>query len=194
MHCMLDFETLGNGADSIVVSLGAVWFNKEGIKHETLFLFSLRDQVIRERTFTASTLTWWMGQKDGAREVFKKLGDGLDMPAFFEKFEHESRFAMAKVGEGWDQFRPWGNGANFDVSIMEDLYRRHHEKRDEGIPWKFWNTICYRTFNMLTDCKKLRARPHGTHHSALDDARYQAQTVLAYWAAQAAKKAKKANV
>ena len=190
MYVMLDYETLGNGADTIVLSLGAVYFNRDGIHHEKLFHFNLRDQVSNKRTFTASTLIWWMGQKEGAREVFKKLGDdALTIENFFLEFETESELAMKKVNETWDQFKPIGNGANFDISILEDIYRRHHGKRDEGIPWKFWNVICYRTFNLLTDCKKLLARPHGTHHSALDDARYQANTVLAYWKAQDAKKA-----
>lgn len=185
---MLDFETLGSGADTIVVSLGAVGFNKNGIVGEALFEYDLLDQQKAGRTFTASTLQWWMEQKDQARAVFKQNDRKLTLEKFFENFERAVSNWAAKVGENWDEVKPWGNGANFDVSILEDIYRRHHSRRDQGIPWKFWNVCCFRTFNMLTDCKRYAARPHGTHHSALDDARYQANCVLAYWKAKQLKK------
>lgn len=184
MHLMLDFETLGSGADTIVVSLGAVAFNKTGILNERLFLFDIHSQVNAGRSFTASTLAWWMRQKDGARAVFSEEltpGKRVTLEEFFKDFDDFNIEAMGRVGETYDQLKPWGNGANFDISILEDMYRRHHEKRDMGIPWKFWNVLCFRTFNTMTDAKRYLARPHGTHHSALDDARYQAEVVMAYW-------------
>ncbi len=181
---MLDFETLGTGTDTIVVSLGAVGFNKNGIIKEKLFLFDTHDQSLKGRTFTASTLQWWMRQKDEARAVFdpeKNPGKRLTLEEFFTEFYAFNLSALKEVDEGYDQLKPWGNGANFDLSILEDMYRRHHPNRDQGIPWKFWNVFCFRTFNALTDAKRYLARPHGTHHSALEDARYQAQVVMAYW-------------
>lgn len=193
MHCMLDFETLGSGTDTIVVSLGAAYFNKTGIKAEKLFLFDIHSQQMAGRSFTASTLEWWMRQKEGARDVFDKEktpGDRLTLKDFFVQFEKVSAEALALEEEAWDQFKPWGNGANFDISILEDMYRRHHENRDQGIPWKFWNVFCFRTFNALTDCKRYLARPHGTHHSALDDARYQAECVVNFWKRAKIKKGK----
>ena len=185
---MFDFETLGNGTDTMVLSLGAVAYNKTGIISKTLFEFEMLDQVKGGRTFTASTLQWWMRQSEQARAVFQPNDFKLDIDDFFPRLEHWSMEAMKTVGEGWDQYKPWGNGANFDISILEDIYRRHHPKRDEGVPWKFWNVMCYRTFNVLTDCKRLVGRPHGTYHSALDDALFQTNTVLAYWRAQELKK------
>lgn len=184
MHCMLDFETLGSGADTIVVSLGAVMFNKSGIHGEKLFLFDIHSQQVAGRSFTASTLEWWMRQSDAARDVFnpeKSPGPRLTLSQFFTEIESFWTASLEGAGENMDQLKPWGNGANFDISILEDIYRRHHEKRDQGIPWKFWNVYCFRTFNALTDAKRYLARPHGTHHSALDDARYQAQCVINFW-------------
>lgn len=178
---MLDFETLGNGSDTMVISLGAVGFNKSGIIGEALFEFDLLSQQKAGRSFTASTLQWWMERSDQARAVFKQNDKKIPIENFFREFEGNVLEWLRACKEDWDELKPWGNGANFDISILEDIYRRHHEKRDQGIPWKYWNVICFRTFTLLTDCKHLAARPHGTHHSALDDARYQAKCVLAYW-------------
>lgn len=178
---MLDYETLGNNSDTITLSLGIVSFNKTGIIGETLIKLDLDSQVTAGRTFTASTLQWWMNQSEQARAVFQPDGTEVTLADFFAVFEGAIKRDLGKIGERWDEVKLWGNGANFDVSITEDLYRRHHPKRDRGIPWKFWNTMCFRTFDVLTQCKKLHGRPHGTHHSALDDARYQAKCVLAHW-------------
>lgn len=177
---MLDFETLGTQFDTIVVSLGAVAFNKEGIKNEMLFEFDIPSQQKIGRSWDASTLAWWSKQGDGAKKVFEDSEFKITIAEFlpmFEKFIDES---CAKVGEKRDELKPWGNGANFDVVICEDLFRRHHSKGPASIPWKFYNVVCFRTFNMLTGAKDLLKR-HGVHHNALDDARYQAQCVLKYW-------------
>lgn len=188
---MIDFETLGSGSDTMVLSVGCVAFNKTGIVSSKLFEFDLLSQQIAGRSFTASTLQWWMGQKDEAKVVWKQNENKIYVGEFFALFETFCEEALSKVGEKWDEVKPWGNGANFDISILEDMYRRHHAKRDQGIPWKFWNVFCFRTFNHLTGCKKLLARPHGTYHTALADAEYQTNCVLAYWKAQELKRAKK---
>lgn len=191
MHLMIDFETLGTGADSIVVSMGAVGFNKAGIICEKLFEFDLLDQQILGRSFTASTLKWFMKQSDQARAVFNSENKKLKIAEFFGEFERFCLDGLQSQNERFDELKPWGNGANFDISILEDMYRRHHTLRDEGIPWKFWNVTCFRTFNLLTKCKDMHKRPQGTHHSALDDARYQANCVLAFYKVQQIKKAQK---
>ena len=79
--------------------------------------------------------------------------------------------------------------SGFDITIVEDLYRRHHEKHEFAIPWKFWNVWCFRTFNHLTKARD-KFKREGVHHDALDDARYQAQVVLNYWKSKTAKSAK----
>lgn len=191
MHVMIDIETLGNDHSTTVVSLGAVCFNNTGIISEKLFVLDYIEQIRLGRTVTGSTLQWWMGQEDGARAVFKddpkrpKLG----MAQFLQEFDKFLDDSLKKVGEKRDELKPWGNGANFDITIVEDLYRRHHEKHEFAIPWKFWNVWCFRTFNHLTKARD-KFKREGIHHDALDDARYQAQVVLNYWKSKTAAKAK----
>lgn len=189
MHLMLDFETLGTSGDTIVLSLGAVCFNRDGIVGENLFEFDLFDQVQSKRSFTASTMEWWMTKADAdARKVFEHNDFKLKIPEFFRGFEELCDQNLNKCQEKRDELKVWGNGANFDVVLIEDLYRRHHPRMEHAIPWKYWNVWCYRTFNNLTKCKDL-IRLAGTKHNALDDARFQANTILAYWKQQDARKA-----
>lgn len=175
MHLMLDFETLGSAATTCAVSLGAVAFNREGIIAEASYEFNLDEQARLGRTFTGDTLAWWMRQSETARAVFNSKEPKLKMAEFFEAFEAFIDNAARKVGEKRDQLKPWGKGSNFDISILEDMYRTQNRE----MPWKFWNVRCYRTFAELTKCEERVNRPHGTHHTAVEDARYQAQCVLA---------------
>lgn len=192
MHVMIDLETFGNDHSTAVVSMGVVCFNKTGIISEKLFLLDFVEQIKKGRTVTGSTLQWWLAQGDGAREVFKqeKDKDRLQLSKFFQEFEGFLDDSLKEVGEKRDELKPWGNGANFDITIVEDLFRRHHEKHEFAIPWKFWNVWCFRTFNHLTKARD-KFKREGIHHDALDDARYQAQVVLNYWKVKTATMAKR---
>lgn len=177
MNVMFDLETMGTSPDTIVLSLGAVAFNKNGILGEKLWKFSLLDQQRLGRTWDASTLQWWMRQSEDAREVFQPDDFEVTIEEYFEEFHEWVVPLMESQDEGFDQLKPWGQGANFDVAIMENIYKQHHENGDFATPWNFWNVRCHRTFKELTRCDQLVLRK-GTHHDALDDARYQAECVL----------------
>ena len=189
MHVMLDYETLGNTPCTTVVSLGLTCFNRSGILDKKYFEFDLNHQIKSGRSVKASTLEWWMNQKDSARAVFKTEPNKpkILLPTFFNEYESFVSKNLSEIGEKWDQVKPWGNGANFDVSITEHLYHNHHEKGEFGIPWKFWNVMCFRTFAAITGAKDLVKR-QGVHHNALDDAVYQTECVLAVWNKKATKK------
>lgn len=181
MYLMLDFETLGTAADTIVVSLGAVAFNKERIVLEKLYIFEITEQIKGGRTFSEGTLQWWMQpSRAEARKVFYAPEvPHMKMSDFFPDFESFIDEALFEVHESRDSLRPIGNGANFDVSLIENIFRTLHPKGETAIPWKFWNVWCFRTLNHVFNLYKLVARPHGTYHNALDDARYQAHCFMA---------------
>lgn len=191
MHAMIDLETLGNDYSTAVVSVGVVCFNKTGIVAEKLFVLDFVEQIKLGRTVTGSTLQWWMAQEDGARAVFKDdpKTPKLSVAQFLAELDKFFDATLKEAGEKRDELKPWGNGANFDIPIIEDFYRRHHAKHEFAIPWKFWNVWCFRTFNSLTKCKD-KFKREGIHHNALDDARYQANCVLNYWKSKTATKAK----
>jgi hypothetical protein len=188
---MLDFETLATAPGATFVSLGAVAFNKSGVVSKELYEFDIDDQLKSGREVSAGTVAWWMKQSEYSRKVFEHHDKKIKLAEFFPMFSTFIDGALKKVGETRSELKPWGNGANADVTWLEDLYRRHHPESEGGIPWKYWNVWCYRTFNALTKCKDLYERPHGTHHNALDDSLYQVNCVLAYWAKQAERKKKK---
>jgi len=188
---MIDIETLGNDHSTTVVSVGVVCFNNTGIISKKLFVLDFIEQLKRGRSVTGSTLQWWMGQGDSARAVFKDdpKKPKLSIEAFLTGLDSFLDESLKKVGEKRDELKPWGNGANFDITIIEDFYRSYHPKHEFGIPWKFWNVWCFRTFNHLTKAKD-KFKREGIHHDALDDAEYQANCVLNYWKTKSAAKAK----
>jgi exodeoxyribonuclease VIII len=74
----------------------------------------------------------------------------------------------------------WGNGATFDISMLEDAYRQYEIE----IPWKFWNVRDCRT--VLDMYESIRGGFNKTvnrqgAHNALDDAKFQAQYITMMW-------------
>lgn len=169
-HAMLDFETLGTAPDTAVVSLGLVIFTREKILHEKLWLFDLRGQLANRRSVTAETITWWMGQGK-AKDVFElALREGVYLRDF--------AFQLKEICLPFTDLRVWGNGAAFDLSIVEHILHQQGVKP----PWKYSNQRCYRT---LRNCFGFGGdQPfHGTKHDALDDARHQANCLMGYFLA-----------
>ncbi|ENO08979.1 exonuclease family protein [Escherichia coli O157:H43 str. T22] len=70
----------------------------------------------------------------------------------------------------------WGNGANFDNTIL----RRSYERQGIPCPWRYYNDRDVRTIVELGKAIDFDARTaipfEGERHNALDDARYQANT------------------
>lgn len=169
-HLMLDFETLATSPTSVVLSLGAVIFNNDAIIDGRLWNFDLEGQFRARREVNAETLFWWMNQGEKAKEVFglcKIEGIAVKdfLPQFFEFINSEPK----------GELHVWGNGANFDVAIIENLITTLGHK----IPWKFWNVRCYRTLKNVYDIEREITKT-GTKHNALDDATNQAKAVQNY--------------
>lgn len=167
-HLMIDFETLGTAHDTAVVSLGAVLFNREKIMAEKLWLFNLTGQLDGKRRFaTADTITWWLAQGEKARKVFEKAQlEGIFLKDFVPQF---LEFVPASL-----DVRVWGNGATFDIPIIEHILSQFGAKT----PWKFWNARCYRT---MKACFGVDKKFVGVKHDALDDAKHQANCLIEYW-------------
>mgnify|MGYP002351095440 FL=1 len=171
-HLMLDFETLGQRPTSAVLSLGAVIFTQKELLKTAEWFFNPDEQLKRGRTIDYSTIQWWMTQKDEARAIFKSEARAITtLDAFGVEFV---KFLESR------KVNPWGCGADFDLPIFDDIWRRsiRHASATPPEVWKFWDVRCYRTLKALTGCDKLAVRK-GVHHSALDDAIHQAECVIA---------------
>lgn len=168
---MIDLETLGTAVNAPVVAIGAVFFNPEtGELGETFDAAIDVEDAMRYGKASGSTIRWWLGQGDAARQ--KVVRGKHPSHLVFTKF-HE--FCL-KHG---DNVKPWGNGASFDISILEYAFGRIIER---PAPWKFWNVCDCRTIKRLADgIVTFDEKLEGTAHTALDDARHQAKWVSVYW-------------
>ena len=156
-NIMLDLETMGSEANSAIISIGAVKFNDTEVTSKFHEIVDLQSCIDAGLNVTASTVLWWMGQSDEARSQFNS-DDKIDIRSALNKFS-------TWVG---DDAIVWGNGANFDNTILANAYN----KTRIDLPWKFWNNRCYRTVkNLYPEIKINRV---GTFHKAVDDAETQA--------------------
>lgn len=155
---MVDLETLGNGSNAVILSIGAVEFDPDTdtLGREFYVLVDPQSCVDAGLQVDVGTVVWWMKQSDQARSAFNRKGYPLDE-------------ALAHFTDWYPAGAPlWGNGATFDNVIMTNAYKACGMDQ----PWKFWDDRCYRTLKNLLPNITLDRK--GTHHNALDDAKTQA--------------------
>lgn len=160
MEIMLDLETMGNGSNSAIIAIGAVSFDKSGVKNKFYQQVSLQSSIDAGMMMDASTVLWWLQQSDAARQAFK---DNEKAKLISDVLKMFSSFCSDEKACGM-----WGNGAAFDNVLLSNAYRKC------GIiqPWKFWNDRCYRTMKSIYPVHEIKRV--GTHHNAVDDAESQA--------------------
>ena len=161
MHVMIDLETMGVTTNAVIISIGAVGFDKDGIQSEFYRPVSIESCMEIGLQCDASTIMWWMGQSDEARGAFT---DGINI-----------RHALMDLRDWMAGFKidgVWGNGVDFDNMILGNAY----EKANQEKPWSYGKNRCYRTVKNLF--KNVKMERSGTHHNALDDAKSQAEHLI----------------
>lgn len=161
-HWMLDLETGGTRADSVVLQVGAACFVQRDdftldIVDTVSATLEATTQRVRGRSLSIDTMFWWLEQKQAARSAV--LGATQeDTEVVLGRFKLEVE----------PDDRVWGNGASFDNAIFESLYQSYNIKA----PWQFYNNRCFRT---MKSCFPLATKPAfvGAPHIALDDAAHQ---------------------
>lgn len=168
MDVMIDLETLGTLADSAIISIGAVRFDQTTIDDDGFYrVISVSSNQDEGRKINASTLNWWIGQTEKAKAIFTdKNAVSLDTAL------NDLRTWLE--GSGTD-VRVWGNGSDFDISMLAHAYG------EQGTPWKFWNTRCFRTIKELPKAKAIAKPANLLAHNALFDAIAQTQHLQAIW-------------
>lgn len=171
-HIMLDLETLDTAVHGVILSIGAVKFNEQTISDEAFYRVVTIDSNLSEgRTISPSTLRWWLDQSDKAKAVF-------DAP---NKVTLDLALAEFRTWGGdpleWDHNKVWGNGSDFDCAMIAHAYGQ------QGAPWKFYNTRCFRTIKSMASAKAVPKPENQGVHNALFDALAQAQHLQAIWAA-----------
>lgn len=163
---MVDLETLSTSTTAMILSIGAVKFNRQTRQiSDDKFYFTINVQSYPKNVFDIdpSTILWWLKQSDTARnDLMKNPRDVKNVLEDFTKWFGDSVYI-------------WSHGSVFDVVILENAMKIFNIPT----PWKFYNIRDTRTiyeigktFIMETD------RAKGTYHNALDDAIVQTQVLF----------------
>jgi 3' exoribonuclease, RNase T-like len=168
-HVMLDLETLSTKPNSTIVSIGAVAFDAEGTYDEFYRVIDLDSYENLPRgmfDLSFATIAWWFRQSKAARD---ELGADTKVPIKSAL----TQFTNWPEDCGFDVLGMWGNGADFDNVILGNAYKALGMRQ----PWHYGSNRCMRTVKSLLP--KVDVPRQGTHHNALDDARWQAQYLIA---------------
>lgn len=105
---MIDIETLGRKPGCVILSIGAVKFDRltGELGEEFYEQLSLSDQQANGLHIDIETVKWWMGQSSEAQEV--AFNGSAHLPS-----------ALSRLKSFCGDSPVWGNGATFDISILE---------------------------------------------------------------------------
>ncbi|AOM53816.1 3'-5' exoribonuclease [Escherichia coli] len=172
-HLMIDLETMGKNPDAPIISIGAIFFDPQTGDMGPEFSKTI-DLETAGGVIDRNTIKWWLKQSREAQSAIMTDEIPLD-DALLQLRE----FIDENSGEFF--VRVWGNGANFDNTIL----RRSYERQGIPCPWRYYNDRDVRTIVELGKAIDFDARTaipfEGERHNALDDARYQAKYVSAIW-------------
>ncbi|HAW2292772.1 TPA: exonuclease, partial [Escherichia coli] len=169
IHLMIDLETMGKNPDAPIISIGAIFFDPQTGDMGPEFSKTI-DLETAGGVIDRDTIKWWLKQSREAQSAIMTDEIPLD-DALLQLRE----FIDENSGEFF--VHVWGNGANFDNTIL----RRSYERQGIPCPWRYYNDRDVRTIVELGKAIDFDARTaipfEGERHNALDDARYQAKYV-----------------
>jgi len=168
-HVMIDIETFGTTPGCVIRSIGAVFFNPKGHPEKSLgpeFYVNIREEEQLElgAVKDEKTVKWW-NRWDNKKAQEQLL---VDQKSFETAYNLFCMFIKGNNGKFM-----WGQGANFDSVLLEDLMR----KAGYQVPWQFYNIRDTRTIYEAAEIDTECVQRPGTFHNALDDAKHQARLV-----------------
>ncbi|HAH5125034.1 TPA: exonuclease [Escherichia coli] len=172
-HLMIDLETMGKNPDAPIISIGAIFFDPQTGDMGPEFSKTI-DLETAGGVIDRDTIKWWLKQSREAQSAI--ITDEIPLDDALLQLRE---FIDENSGEFFVQV--WGNGANFDNTIL----RRSYERQGIPCPWRYYNDRDVRTIVELGKAIDFDARTaipfEGERHNALDDARYQAKYVSVIW-------------
>ncbi|HBN1922012.1 TPA: 3'-5' exoribonuclease [Escherichia coli] len=173
IHLMIDLETMGINPDAPIISIGAIFFDPQTGDMGPEFSKTI-DLDTAGGVIDRDVIKWWLKQSREAQSAI--LTDEIPLDDALLQLRE---FIDENSGEFFVQV--WGNGANFDNTIL----RRSYERQGIPCPWRYYNDRDVRTIVELGKAIDFDARTaipfEGERHNALDDARYQAKYISAIW-------------
>ena len=170
---MIDLETMGITPGSPILQIGVALFDKSASFRDQKIPnwscnVSMQSCVDHGMTIAPSTVLWWLDQEERARQsLLASQTVAVDLPYALIGL---TNWIDANVEGSISGI--WANGATFDISIIEDAYRRVGQEP----PWPFWAHRDVRTIASLYP-EAYRPKPE-LAHDALSDTMAQTEWVL----------------
>jgi exodeoxyribonuclease VIII len=147
-HIMYDLETMSTQTRAVIFEIGMTWFRLDGQGDMITDSFSVRmeEQLENGAHFDPQTLAWWLEQSQGAREAAAHhIKTGLPISQVLSAMTNRIELNTDPLKTNRDLAGVWGNGATFDITILESAYERASRKA----PWKYRIVRDTRTINAL---------------------------------------------
>jgi hypothetical protein len=156
---MLDLETFGVSPNSIIVQLGACYFNRETGEIGKTFCENIDTPSAQGYglTIDASTINWWLSQSKNAQESILKE-PRTNIKIVLEQFQE---FAI-------DATQVWSH-ATFDFVILLNAYNKVGLK----FPFHYRAPRDIRTLTDLANIDPKSYKMQGLEHNALEDCKHQ---------------------
>ena len=164
---MVDLETLDTRSSAIILSIGACRVTGGEPDKPFYRVVSVDSCVAIGMTESKSTRAFWDKQPPEARAVFTDPNVSIETALV--------DFAGYIRSFGSNSVRLWGNGSDFDNTILTSAY----DRLGSPTPWRFYNNRCFRTIRKLCGVDLQEPERLGTYHNALDDAMHQSRVLTA---------------
>jgi len=166
---MVDIETLGIHADSVMLTIAAIQFDLESGDMGMSFsrTVDIEDQVRRGRTITGDTLKWWLAQNPETLKLNMRAPVPLESALYdFGEFIYDNDLQFV-----------WANGIAFDLAILKHAYR----SIPLPLPWAYYNERDYKTIRELFAAPSIVLEDTSIKHNALADCKFQIQYLCEVW-------------
>lgn len=156
---MIDIETMGTRSTSMIVQIGACYFDRKTGEIGDKFKVNVTYQNDNSFTIDHSTINWWLGRDEKAR--LSIMGDAVYINEAVEMLA-----AFLK-----DTTFVWSH-ATFDIPILLHAF----DVCKTTFPVHYTKMRDIRTLiDIKNDNQRSSSARAGTHHDALDDCIFQVQ-------------------
>lgn len=160
---MIDLETMAVSSDAVILTIGAVKFNRRDTNDTISTMDRFYSRVDMDSCVEVglkvdpATVEWWESQPE---KVSIEIFSTVDRNHIKDVLE---TFSEWYIGSG-AVTHIWGHGSHFDIPILENAYKAC----DLTPPWKFWQVRDTRTLYEAAGVKLPNVYKHMKHHAMYD--------------------------
>jgi len=167
-NVMIDLETLGTQTNSAILSIAAVSFDiKTGeVKHVFNIPITLQSCLDLGMKVDEGAFMFWLKQSKEARS---SIYDAKGKVHLIEALAQLTNFIKKIEEEEGKSVMVWGNGAIFDIGILNFAYNLNKL----ASPWRYTNEMCLRTIAALYPDTRRNEPFLGVPHDPIDDCLHQ---------------------